>query len=434
MAASSQDIFGSDDSSDSDVEAPSNGLRISPVPKEMSTPTPKSGSEAGGDTPVVAEESDGDGEGDSSQQPAQHTSGFTRVPSDVEEDDPEEDSERANPKLEDGASEPQISSQEGAPKPDADVEDDEEIRIEAAMRRLEPNFDGRFFYWKQQDFLRAQTENFVADEYEDDFEDFEEDPPMETQQAIHQAVKNTMRWRWNTTEDGVRVPESNTKLVKWSDGSSSIVIGNEYYDISFIPLKGEHHQLFLRQGTGLQGGVVFKEKMTIRPAVANPLARKGRLTASGPAAVSGIKTDEKSRRTNYMNEVVAEDPEKKRQKQMKQEEDKLKATIKKETAQRRIKERHHNRGVTSGFLEGNEDEDETSIAAIKNAYKRGDYTRPVYSDDDDSEAEGRKKKLESAKDLDDSDEEDDFAVKKKKTDEGATKKRIALIKEDDESD
>ena len=122
--------------------------------------------------------------------------------------------------------------------------------------------------------------------------------------------------------------------------SSSIVIGNEYYDLSFIPLKGEHQQLFLRQGTGLQGGVVFKEKMTIRPAVSNPLSRKSR-TLVGPATASGIKADDKSRRTNYMTDVVSEDPEKKRQKQMKQEEERLKATIKKESAQRRIRERHH---------------------------------------------------------------------------------------------
>ena len=68
------------------------------------------------------------------------------------------------------------------------------------------------------------------------------------------------------------------------------------------------------------------------------------------------------------------------------------------------------RGITSGFLEGNDEEDDNtvSLSAIKNSYKRGDFTRPVYSDeeDDDEPGDSRRKKLETAKDLDDDD--DDF--------------------------
>ena len=84
-----QDLFGSD--SDSDDDARKASLRISPAPKSVS-PAEGSGSEEGSQTPVVQPEgSDAeDDDRDESSQPPQRTSGFTRVPSDVE-DDAEED-------------------------------------------------------------------------------------------------------------------------------------------------------------------------------------------------------------------------------------------------------------------------------------------------------------------------------------------------------
>ncbi|XP_055328006.1 RNA polymerase-associated protein LEO1-like [Paramacrobiotus metropolitanus] len=317
---------------------------------------------------------------------------------------------------------------------EGDGEDDEETRIEVDIARLTPNLEGRFIYWKMPDFIKAESKPFDPEGYDDEFEDYDEDPPPEVQDAIRQKVKGTLRWRWSTLADGSRGgPESNAKLVKWSDGSTSIVIGNEYFDASLIPFKGEYHQLFIRQGTGLQGGVIFPEKLTLRPAVANPLSRKSRMpTRVSASGRPGAKDQGPS--LVFLHDVGAnsKDPEKLRAELMRKEEERLKASIRRETQQRRIRERVYNRGITSGFLEGNDEEDDNtiSLSAIKNSYKRGDYTRPAFSDEEESDSESRRKKLENAKDEEDDD--DDFGVKKKKTEEGGAKKRVAIIQDDDE--
>ena len=42
---------------------------------------------------------------------------------------------------------------------------------------------------------------------------------------------STVRWRWRQSGDG-RTPQSNTRIVRWSDGSESLQIGSEFLDMS----------------------------------------------------------------------------------------------------------------------------------------------------------------------------------------------------------
>ena len=119
------------------------------------------------------------------------------------------------------------------------------------------------------------------------------------------------------------------------------MIGDEYFDVSFIPLKGEHHQLFLRQGTGLQGGVVLKEKMILRPAVTNPLLRKSRMSVGAPISTRTGAQMEKTRQTMMAPVGQEKDPEKHRAELMKKEDERLKASIRRETQQRRVRDRSY---------------------------------------------------------------------------------------------
>lgn len=57
------------------------------------------------------------------------------------------------------------------------------------------------------------------------------------------------------------------------------------------------------------------------------------------------------------------------------EEEKLRASIRRESQQKRVRERSHTRGLTSSYLEGrdeddDDDEEAISISAIKNKYKQ----------------------------------------------------------------
>ncbi|KAH9817845.1 Leo1-like protein-domain-containing protein [Melampsora americana] len=45
---------------------------------------------------------------------------------------------------------------------------------------------------------------------------------------------NTIRWRWVTDSNGKPVKQSNTRVVCWSDGSKSLQVGSELFDMVFI--------------------------------------------------------------------------------------------------------------------------------------------------------------------------------------------------------
>ncbi len=58
---------------------------------------------------------------------------------------------------------------------------------------------------------------------------------------------------------------------------------------------------------------------------------------------------------------------------MKEEEERLRADMRRDSKQRRMREKVTTRGISGGYLEGNESDEEegVSLAAIKNKYKRG---------------------------------------------------------------
>jgi len=66
-----------------------------------------------------------------------------------------------------------------------------------------------------------------------------------------------------TDESGEKMRESNARMIKWSDGSLSLQVGSEIFDVSSMPIK-DHSHLYIRQGTGLQGQAVFENKLTFR--------------------------------------------------------------------------------------------------------------------------------------------------------------------------
>lgn len=50
-------------------------------------------------------------------------------------------------------------------------------------------------------------------------------------------VENTMRWREVVDDDGNVKKESNARMVKWSDGSYSLHLGSEIFDVYKQPLQ-----------------------------------------------------------------------------------------------------------------------------------------------------------------------------------------------------
>ena len=57
---------------------------------------------------------------------------------------------------------------------------------------------------------------------------------------------NVVRWRWAAGADGELRKESNTRFVRWSDGSLQLLLGDEVLDVKQIDVAGDHTYLFTR--------------------------------------------------------------------------------------------------------------------------------------------------------------------------------------------
>lgn len=184
--------------------------------------------------------------------------------------------------------------------------------------------------------------------------------------------------------------------------------------------QGDHNHLFIRQGTGLQGQAVFRTKLTFRP----------HSTESFTHRKMTLSLADRSQKTQGIKVIstVGSNPEARREEMMKQEEDRLRASLRRESKQRRVRERVTGRGggLSQSYLEQDLDDDDDenviSLSAIKNRYKGGknpgQKTRAanIYSSDDDDDNDGsdadeglKARKLEKAKALKMSDDEEEGA-------------------------
>lgn len=129
-----------------------------------------------------------------------------------------------------------------------------------------------------------------------------------------------------------------------------------------------------------QAQSIFKSKLTFRPSSTDSVTHR-KLTLS---------LADRSQKTQKICVLpsVGIDPDAHRSEMIKKEEDRLKASIRKENQTRRLKDRVYTgrTGINSSFLEDNDEDDESiSIAKIKNQYKSGggqSQSAAVYSSSD----------------------------------------------------
>lgn len=62
-------------------------------------------------------------------------------------------------------------------------------------------------------------------------------PSASIRPRLKLKVENTMRWRTVFDKEGNAVKESNAKLVRWSDGTFSLHLGSEIFDVYQQPLQ-----------------------------------------------------------------------------------------------------------------------------------------------------------------------------------------------------
>ncbi|NXP79325.1 LEO1 protein, partial [Ramphastos sulfuratus] len=274
-----------------------------------------------------------------------------------------------------------------------------ETRIEVEIPKVNTDLGNDLYFVKLPNFLSVEPRPFDPQYYEDEFED-EEMLDEEGRTRLKLKVENTIRWRMRRDEEGSEIRESNARIVKWSDGSMSLHLGNEVFDVYKAPLQGDHNHLFIRQGTGLQGQAVFKTKLTFRPHSTDSATHR-KMTLSLADRCS------KTQKIRILP-MAGRDPESQRTEMIKKEEERLRASIRRESQQRRMREKQHQRGLSANYLEPDrydeedEGDDSISLAAIKNRYKGGireERARIYSSDSDEGSDEDKTQRLLKAKKL-----------------------------------
>ncbi|XP_037250353.1 RNA polymerase-associated protein LEO1 isoform X1 [Falco biarmicus] len=309
-----------------------------------------------------------------------------------------------------------------------------ETRIEVEIPKVNTDLGNDLYFVKLPNFLSVEPRPFDPQYYEDEFED-EEMLDEEGRTRLKLKVENTIRWRMRRDEEGNEIRESNARIVKWSDGSMSLHLGNEVFDVYKAPLQGDHNHLFIRQGTGLQGQAVFKTKLTFRPHSTDSATHR-KMTLSLADRCS------KTQKIRILP-MAGRDPESQRTEMIKKEEERLRASIRRESQQRRMREKQHQRGLSANYLEPDrydeedEGDDAISLAAIKNRYKGGireERARIYSSDSDEGSDEDKTQRLLKAKKLTSDEEGEPSGKRKAEDDDKASKKHKKYVISDEEED
>ncbi|THD24934.1 putative RNA polymerase-associated protein LEO1 [Fasciola hepatica] len=185
----------------------------------------------------------------------------------------------------------------------------------------------------------------------------------------HRKVENTIRWRYGRTPEGELVHESNARIVRWSDGSLSLHLGDEIFDIHKVDIQSDYNYLFIREGSGLQGQSSLRTKLTFRPHSTDSFTHR-KITLS-----LADKTN-KSQKVKILP-VVGADPETNRNDLVRKEEEKLRAALRRENKLRRMRERQAMSRSSFGSDrrrsygdDDDEDEDDDGNTTSLNALKR----------------------------------------------------------------
>ncbi|XP_041535307.1 RNA polymerase-associated protein LEO1-like [Microtus oregoni] len=164
-----------------------------------------------------------------------------------------------------------------------------ETRVKVEIPSINTDLGNELYFVKLPRFLRIEPKPFDPQHYEDECED-EKVLYGDDKTKLKLKVENTIRWRIRRDEEGYKIKESNARIVKWSDGSMSLHLGSEVFDVYKVPLQNNHNQLFIREDTGLRGQAIFKSKLTFRPHCEDGAAyKKLTLSFKNPSSKTQIR-------------------------------------------------------------------------------------------------------------------------------------------------
>ena len=295
--------------------------------------------------------------------------------------------------------------------------------------------------------------------------------PVAEEEQYRGYVHNMIRWRYKTDEKGEYVRdangeplrESNTRFVKWSDGSLTLHVGKEVLEVDNLDSSHpkDHPDPNMRGFAGINGYLYVSQKAKIYPPTKKELAgppegkeayseselvqEEGRPPAKPagtvlecigpissrlalrPSSLASeahrnlkLQVQKKTVKRARIAEIVTEvDPEMEKQKRIKGKDDLHKSQTRKVGGRRSGGGGGRRRGMNAGYLEDDEDYDGVNLGSLKKKTMRRDEN----SDDEDE--------MDYGEDSDEEEEEEWMTNKKRKR--GAAAARASAKDEKDES-
>ncbi|KAM3751280.1 hypothetical protein ACB098_04G097000 [Castanea mollissima] len=199
---------------------------------------------------------------------------------------------------------------------------------------------------------------------------------------------NIVRWRTVRNPDGTTSRESNTRFVRWSDGSLQLLIGNEVLDISVQDGQHDQSHLFLRHGKGIlqsQGRIL--KKMRFMPSS---------LSSNSHRLLTALVDSRHKKVYKVKNCITDIDPEREKEEKEKAESQNIRANVllnrKREKVNRKYTPTVDKRcQLSPGFLEDALDEDDETD------YYDSRRSRRRFEEDLEVEARAEKRILNAKK-------------------------------------
>ncbi|KAJ1954837.1 Paf1 complex component [Dispira parvispora] len=258
-------------------------------------------------------------------------------------------------------------------------------------------------------FLHVEPEEFSPDTYQEEASDPTSN--LTDLSSLKLKVQNTIRWR-QAEGQGL---ESNARFVRWSDGTMSLVVGNEYFDAVLKPTNPQQHILTTHHPDAnlLQGCCTVSQSVTFRPSSTASLTHKNFTMSIADRHRKTTKA--KLYHTTY-------DPEKAKREMEIRENERLKAQKRLEASRQR-KAMRLSSNLTEAALEAEEESDRGYGGNYGRSAPRGSYLRRDFRD------EGAEEEYDD--DFVVADEEEEFAEGYESEDNTWERKREREPQDDD---
>jgi len=186
-----------------------------------------------------------------------------------------------------------------------------------------------------------------------------------------------VRWRYNLDKNKEVYKESNTRFVKWSDGSMHLFVGKEAFGVQQQDFK-DHHHLFIRQRKDMNSESFLQcQGILEKKIIVNPIDNVAQLKKDALQKMKNAKTLEANReRRQFVASTNDPEKEKKQKEQMESNRSELKRKFGRE------------QDLSKEFLEQDNDYDEEKEKASEARIMAAKKGQQVGSEDEEEEYDG----------------------------------------------